>query len=202
MGENSRKQKAFKTENRLRVALYYSFQLLVDVLLLYVFIRAFSMSYSFSHDVFYDSAKNLKNKDYVSVTIEPDSSTKMVAEKIYDAGVIKNKYVLMAKIKVSEVGGDIKSGTYKLSQSMTYDEIIKIITGGVSTEEESETEEKSDTPTDASEIHDNSSKGAGEGSEGEGVSENAGKEDKDSESGDDSNESDNDESSDDSDDEE
>ena len=63
MGENSRKQKAFKTENRLRVALYYSFQLLVDVLLLYVFIRAFSMSYSFSHDVFYDSAKNLKNKE-------------------------------------------------------------------------------------------------------------------------------------------
>lgn len=170
MAENSRKKKAFKTENRLRVALYYSFQLLVDVLILYVFIRAFSMSYNFTHDVFYDSAKNLKSKDYVVVRIEPDSSTSLVAQQIYDAGVIKNKYVLMAKIKISQAGGDIKAGTYSLSQAMTYNEIIKIITGGVSLDmDQKKTEEKKvDTPTDALKIHDNSSMGAGGGgSEGE-----------------------------------
>jgi hypothetical protein len=166
MAENSRKKKAFKIENRLRVALYYSFQLLVDVVILYAFIRAFSMSYNFAHDVFYDSAKNLKSKDYAVVRIEPDSSTKLVATQIYEAGLIKNKYVLMAKIKISGAGGEIKAGTYSLSQAMTYNEIIKVITNGVSLDMDikSDSEEKKiDTPTDASMIHDNSSEGAGGG---------------------------------------
>ena len=170
MAENSRKKRAFKTENRLRVALYYAFQLLVDVLLLFVFIRAFSMSYNFAHDVFFDSAKNLKNKEYVVVKIEPDSSTSLVSKKIYEAGVIKNKYVLMAKLKISGESGNIKAGTYSLSQSMKYNEIIKVITGGASLDMDSKKDEEKqvDTPTDAMQIHDNSNLGAGGGgAEGE-----------------------------------
>ena len=66
-----------------------------------------------------------------------------MAQQIYDAGVIKNKYVLMAKIKISQAGGDIKAGTYSLSQAMTYNEIIKIITGGVSLDmDQKKTEDK------------------------------------------------------------
>lgn len=165
MSDNKRKNRAFKAENRLRVALYYAFELLVDVFIVFAFVRAFSISYNFSHDVFYDSAKNIKNKDYVVVNIEPDSSTSDVAEKLFQAGVIKNKYVMMAKIKVSEAGSDIKAGKYGLSQAMTYNEIIGIITGGASVSEdlEKKDEPKVDTPTDATEIHDNSIFGAGDG---------------------------------------
>ena len=36
-----KRQNAFKTEARLRVGLYYSFQLLVDVLIILLFIKAF-----------------------------------------------------------------------------------------------------------------------------------------------------------------
>ena len=166
---DSRRRKAFKTENRLKVALYYSFQLLVDVVIVLVFIKGFSMAFNFSHDVFADSAKNIKNKDIVVVTLEPDSSTGTVCDKLYEAGVIKNKYVMMAKIKVNEVGGKIKAGKYGLSPSMTYSEIIKIITGGVSVNEDSFKTEDTEvaTPVDASEIHDNSGLGAGTGEEGE-----------------------------------
>ena len=169
--KNARRLKALRTESRLRVALYYAFQLLVDAFIILVFIKGFSMSYNFSHDVFFDSAKNLKNTEYVSVTIDPDSSTKTIATKIFEAGVVKNKYVLMAKIKVNELGGKIKAGTYPLSQSMTYNEILAIISEGASlgdvqykTEEEDKTKFK--TPTDATEIHDNSLSGAGSGTEG------------------------------------
>ena len=168
---NSRRKKAFKTENRLRIALYYSFQLLIDVLILFVFIKGFSTAYNFSHDIFVDSAKNLKDKDIVVVKILPDSSTSMVADTLYEAGVIKNKYVMMAKIKVNEVGGKIKAGSYGLSPSMTYSEIIRIITGGISVNEDSfktNEDDKVATPLDAGEIHDNSEVGAGVGDEGDG----------------------------------
>ncbi len=160
----SRRKQAYKTEGRLRIALNYAIDLLIDVIILFLFVKAFSTSYNFAHDVFFDSAKNVKNTDYVTVTIEPDSSTSVISSTLYEAGVIKNKYVMMAKIKVNEVGGNIKSGTYRLSPSMKYSEIIGIITGGVTTHVEEEEEEESTTTTiDETEIHDNSNVGAGDG---------------------------------------
>lgn len=166
-----KRQNAFKTEARLRVALYYSFQVLVDVLIILLFIKAFSASFNFAHDIFIDSAKDPRDKSFVTVVIPQDSSTSTIAGNLYDAGVIKNKYVMVAKIKVNEVGGEIKAGRYELSPSMRYSEIIKIITGGVSTNEKIEvpTEEKKATITDATEIHDNSELGAGGGAEGEDI---------------------------------
>ena len=130
------------------------------------------MSYNFGHDVFFDIAKNPKNTEYVYVSIAPDSSTKTIAETIYDSGVIKNKYVFMAKIKVNELGGKIKDGNYALSQSMTYNEILAIISGGANMGEVEYRTEEDDrklqiqTPTDATQIHNNAEAGAGGGGEG------------------------------------
>ena len=170
MKANSRRKKALKTENRLRVALYYSFQLLIDVLIVLVCVKAFSASFNFAHDVFVDSAKDLRNHELVVVKIAPDSSTSTICDQLYDSGVIKNKYVMMAKIKLSEVGGNIKSGSYTLSPSMKYSEIIGILTGGVSTNkdvEEVDKKKKINTPTDAEDVIDNSAAGAGTGEEGD-----------------------------------
>ena len=166
--QESRRKKAIKTENRLRVALYYAFQLFVDVIIILIFVRAFSASFNFAHEIFYDSAKNIKSKEIIEVTIPPDSSTSVIASTLYDAGVVKNKYVMIAKIKVNEVGGKIKAGTYQLSPSMKYSEILNIITGvaTANTDDEKKKTQVS-TATDASEIHDNSEVGAGEGSEGD-----------------------------------
>lgn len=166
---NARRKKALKTENRLRVALYYSFQLLVDVIIVLICVKAFSASFNFAHDVFVDSAKDYRNSDLIVVNIAPDSSTSTIAKQLYDSGVIKNKYVMMAKIKLSEVGGKIKAGTYTLSPSMKYSEIIGILTGGasVNTEMEDATKKKINTPTDAEEVVDNSEAGAGAGDEGD-----------------------------------
>ncbi|SEQ07383.1 YceG-like family protein [Lachnospiraceae bacterium NE2001] len=164
-----KRQNAFKTEARLRVGLYYSFQLLVDVLIILLFIKAFSASFNFAHDVFADSSKDPRDKSYSTVVISPDSSASNISEELFDAGVIKNKYVMMAKIKVNEVGGKIKSGRYELSPSMRYSEIINIITGGISTNEKIEvpTDKTKATITDATQIHDNSDVGAGGGAEGD-----------------------------------
>ena len=174
--KNIRKKKAFKTENRLRVALYYSFQLLVDVIIVLICVKAFSASYNFAHDVFVDSAKDLRDSELIVVKIAPDSSTSTIATQLYDSGVIKNKYVMMAKIKLSEVGGNIKAGSYTLSPSMKYSEIIGILTGGASsntTEVEEKKKKIVNTPTDAEEVVDNSEAGAGSGDEGDDFVDNA-----------------------------
>ena len=46
---------------------------------------------------------------------------------------------MLAKIKLGEYGRDIRPGKYALSPSMTYDEILKIITTGVAVNGEEDT---------------------------------------------------------------
>ncbi len=158
--------RSVKTESRLKTALYYSVELLVDVLILYVFIKAFAMSFNFAYDVFHDSAKNPGDRSYVVVKIEPYSSAKKISNQLYDAGVIENKYVMMLRIKIGEYGDRIKAGKYGVSASMTYEEILNVLTGNATTEEEDDTGGDKASETDAidpNEIHDNSDMGAGEG---------------------------------------
>ena len=69
-----KRQNAFKTEARLRVALYYSFQAMVDVLIILLFIKAFSTSFNFAHDIFVDSSKDPRDKSFVTVELSPDCS--------------------------------------------------------------------------------------------------------------------------------
>jgi cell division protein YceG involved in septum cleavage len=52
--------------------------------------------------------------------------------------VIKNKYVMLAKLKLGEYGRDIRPGKYAISPSMTYDEILKVLTSAGATSEEEE----------------------------------------------------------------
>ena len=141
-------KRAYKTESRIKTALFYAVELLMDVLIVYVIVRGFSLAYSFSYEVFSDSAKNAGDTSYSVVKIEPDFTSMSVSEQLYDKGVIKNKYVMLAKIKLGEYGRDIRPGKYALSPSMTYDEILKIITTGVAVNGEEETDgENSGTGT-------------------------------------------------------
>jgi len=121
-------KRLYRTESRLKTALFYALELLVDVLIIYVIVKGFSLAYSFSYEVFSDSAKNDGDTRPVIVTILPDSSIKTVSESLYDAGVIKNKYVMMVKIRLNGYGPSIRPGRYAINPSMTYNEIITLIT--------------------------------------------------------------------------
>jgi hypothetical protein len=128
--------KTVKAEKRLKTVLYYSIELLIDVLLIYVVVHGFSLAFNFSYNVFHDSAKDSRSKEYMIVTIEPDSSSRDIAKKLYDSGVIADKNVMWGKIVVGEYGGRIRPGRYGLSPSMTYKEILTILTKGNEKEEE------------------------------------------------------------------
>ncbi len=123
-----KKNNSYKTELRLKTSLFYAIQILVDIIILLILVKGFSMAYGFSYSVFNDSAKNPASTEYKVITILDGDSTSKISEKLEKEGIIDNKYVMMAKIKVGSYGSKIKSGQYGLSPSMTYNEIIKIIT--------------------------------------------------------------------------
>lgn len=123
-----KKNNSYKTELRLKTSLFYAIQILVDIIILLILVKGFSMAYGFSYSVFNDSAKNQASTEYKVITILDGDSTSKISEKLEKEGIIDNKYVMMAKIKVGSYGSKIKSGQYGLSPSMTYNEIIKIIT--------------------------------------------------------------------------
>jgi len=123
--------------------IYYGAELLIDIVIIFILIRGFSVSFKFSYDVFSDKAKNPATRKTVVVEIPKDSSATEISEIIYDAGVIENKYVMMAKLKIGGYGKDVKPGTYGMSAAMKYNEIIELICG-YKQEEEEDTDDAND----------------------------------------------------------
>lgn len=66
----------------------------------------------------------------IVVDIPSGSSTKKIAQILYDKNLIKSKLVFEINSKLSNKSKDFKAGKYKLSQNQTNNEIIQIIASG------------------------------------------------------------------------
>ncbi len=124
--------------------IYYAIEALIIVGIIFLFIKGFSVSFKFAYDVFSDKAKNPASKDTVVVEIPMDSSATEISEIIFDSGVIDNKYVMMAKIKIGGYGKDVKAGSYGMSPSMKYGDIIDMICGYNENKEEEDEDDAND----------------------------------------------------------
>ncbi len=130
-----RKKKQSSNVKGIKRILRFMINLLVDVIILFIFVKVFTYAFNFSYDVFADSAKDPSSQEYVVVEIQPDSSASDIADALYDSGVIENKYVMLAKMKIGGYSSQIQANKYGLSPSMTYDEILDILCG-ISEEED------------------------------------------------------------------
>jgi cell division protein YceG involved in septum cleavage len=115
--------------------LRFAFNLLVNVCILFILVKVFSFGFSFAYDVFASTCKDSSDTKTVVVTILPDSSIKDVCETLDDAGVVKNPYALMVKIRIGSYASKIQPGTYELAPSYTNNQIITVITGGTLSDE-------------------------------------------------------------------
>jgi cell division protein YceG involved in septum cleavage len=77
--------------------------------------------------VFGDVSYDPGSTTYKVVEIPVDASTLEIGAALEDAGIIEDKYVFWARVKVKGYGNQIYSGTYGLSASMNVDEILNII---------------------------------------------------------------------------
>lgn len=75
-------------------------------------------------------AKDPNNKELEVVEIASGSTTKTIAAKLEEAGIIINGDAFVSKVKELDVASDLQAGKYQLSPSMNVEEIVKLIAEG------------------------------------------------------------------------
>ncbi|MBO4913215.1 MAG: endolytic transglycosylase MltG [Butyrivibrio sp.] len=71
----------------------------------------------------------------VSITIEDGDKAGEIAEKLADAGLIKDKKLFKLQEKFSDCKGKEKAGTYTLTTKMTPEDMLKTMSGLVQNED-------------------------------------------------------------------
>ena len=82
--------------------------------------------YEFSYQVVGDRVCEAAPGRDVEIHIEEGESTMDIAEKLYMNKIVVNKYTFYLKVQLFEY--KIMQGTFELNTSMTYDEILEVIT--------------------------------------------------------------------------
>ncbi|MGN1084641.1 MAG: hypothetical protein ACI4QX_06535 [Lachnospiraceae bacterium] len=82
--------------------------------------------YEFSYQVFGDRVCEAAPGRDVEIHIEEGESTMEIAENLYMNKVVINKYTFYLKVRLFEY--PIMYGTFRLNTSMTYDEVLDVIT--------------------------------------------------------------------------
>ncbi len=83
-------------------------------------------SYDISYRVFGDEPAGTGEGKPVKVQILKGESSMNIASKLEDAKIIPDKYSFYLKLKLKDY--EIMPGTYELNTSMTYNEILDVIT--------------------------------------------------------------------------
>ena len=107
--------------------------------------KAAGLSYDFAYQIFGNVAVEAAPGRDVKVTILKGESSMNIASKLESARVVVDKYSFFVKLKLKEY--DIMPGTYILNTSMSYDEVLSVITDySQSIEQELTVEEVEDSP--------------------------------------------------------
>ncbi|MEG1991891.1 MAG: endolytic transglycosylase MltG [Acetivibrio sp.] len=102
--------------------------LLYTIIIIGVF-RISGVVYDFSYEIFGNvTVDSLPGKD-MPIEIRSGEGTKELAQKLENMGIIVNKNTFFVRAKLS-IGSrkPILPGSYRLNTSMTYEEIISVIT--------------------------------------------------------------------------
>ncbi len=115
----------------------FTWGLLVNLVIVFLVIKAFSYTFNFAYSVFGNVSADPLSKEYKVIEIPADSTILEIGEALEESEIIEDKLVFYVKVKVKGYGDKIKSGKYGLSASMSYGEILDIICN-IDTEEEEE----------------------------------------------------------------
>ncbi len=116
-------------KNPVYKGLKFVFGLLVNLIIVIIIVQGFTYSFAFGNAIFANEPKDVTDTIKTPVTILSDSSSMEVVEQIYDSGMVKDKYVFIVRTYVEGYYKQMMPGTYELSPSMSYTEILQTITG-------------------------------------------------------------------------
>ncbi|MBR5967240.1 MAG: endolytic transglycosylase MltG [Lachnospiraceae bacterium] len=107
--------------------------------------KAAGYSYDFAYQLFGNTSVEAAPGRDVKITILKGESSMNIASKLEDAKLVTSKYSFYLKLKLKDY--EVMPGTFVLNTSMTYDDILKIITDyGQSIDAETTVEDVESTP--------------------------------------------------------
>ncbi|ROR30626.1 UPF0755 protein [Mobilisporobacter senegalensis] len=106
--------------------LHVFLNILFYVVVIYAITRLSTIAYDFTYQIFgNESLEQAPGRD-IYIQIKSGESTMNVSSKLEINRVIKNKYSFFVKAKLKNQ--DLMPGTYLVNSSMSYEQIISIIT--------------------------------------------------------------------------
>lgn len=111
------------------IIFFMSIRILINAALLLVLVEGFVLSYRFTYKVFADIPYIAASSDMKSITIEPGTEVKDIADLLDDFGIVEGKYQFLARVYLGKYDDKIVAGTYSLGPGMTPDEICRRICG-------------------------------------------------------------------------
>ncbi|MGN0396231.1 MAG: hypothetical protein ACI4EF_12780 [Coprococcus sp.] len=124
---------AIDSARSMKKVLKFMFGLLINVCILFALVKIFSSSYEFAYEVFATTAKDAGDSRTVTVEVLPEETLWDICDSLEEAGVIKNKYAFMLKVRIGEYAPNIIPDTYELAPSYTNKKIIEVLTGQTQT---------------------------------------------------------------------
>lgn len=100
----------------------------VYILVIFLFIKAAALAYDFSYEVFGNPAVSKYNQETVRIEIPEGTTVKDAAKILKDNDLIKYEMAFVMRMKLAKLSENIQAGTYDMSQTMTADEIMTMLT--------------------------------------------------------------------------
>lgn len=114
------------------------FRLAIVILVIVGIYRLGEFSYTLGYSIVADVAVEAEPGRDVSVTLTGDMKNKEVAELLERKGLVKDADIFRMQLKINKYDGQLKPGAYILNTSMTPKDMMKVLSGNVSAEEEEE----------------------------------------------------------------
>lgn len=120
-----------------------SFSILITLLVIIGLIRLGEYCYNFGYRVFTEPPVAEEPGTDVVVLITEDMSEYEIGSTLLEHGLIRDKNLFFAQLKLSAYSGDLRSGTYTLNTSMTARDMMAVMAAEIveSTEETESREE-------------------------------------------------------------
>lgn len=96
----------------------------------FIIFTAGSKAYTFGHNIFDEEAVSSEAQAReADVTITDGITAKQLAKLIYDKGLVKDKTIFYFQVILSDYKDKFVGGTYTLNTAMTPTEMMQVLTG-------------------------------------------------------------------------
>lgn len=117
-----------------------SFSILVFIAVIYGLYQLGLHSYSYGYRIFAEPPVSEVDKREYLVEITDSMDTSAIGRILEAKGLIRDKWLFVVQLKLSEYNNKLVPGAYTLSPSMTVQEMFRIMSGEQDAEESAEEE--------------------------------------------------------------